>query len=65
MIRPRNYSRGEHRHSAKLTEAQVRELRARRAAGVKLSLLASEFGICDSQAGKIAKGKRWRHVGAA
>lgn len=64
MTRPRNYSRGEHRHSAKLTEAQVREIRARRDAGEKLVVLERDYGISDSQVAKIAKGKRWRHVGA-
>lgn len=53
---------GEKNGRAKLTEAEVLELRARRAAGERLIVLAEEFGIGDSQVARIALGRSWKHL---
>ena len=56
-------ARGEtHGHSL-VTEAQVRELRSRFAAGgVTYKALGAEYGLSRSGATDIIKGKRWGHV---
>jgi hypothetical protein len=56
-------SRGEGRPAAKVTEAQVREMRARFAAGgVTQTALALDFGLSLATANKILRRKAWRHV---
>lgn len=62
--RPPVNRRGETNGFAKLTEAQVREIRSR--AGVTRQVdLASEFGVTQSAVSSILTGKAWRHVAVA
>jgi len=53
---------GETHHKAKLTEAQVREIKARLAAGEPRQRLADEFGVTNGSIWMIDKGINWRHV---
>ena len=53
---------GEANDMAKLTDAAVREIRRRRAAGASLKSIAADFGISDRTVSKIARGDRWAHV---
>jgi hypothetical protein len=56
--------RGEDRPAAKLTEAQVREIRRRHALGQHGSFvqLAREFGVVDETIRNIIRRKIWKHV---
>jgi hypothetical protein len=49
---------GERNPRAKLTDAQAKEIRRRRAAGELLRVLASEFGVCEPAISRIANGER-------
>jgi hypothetical protein len=52
--------RGEKSHQAKLTEAQVREIRARK---TELhTLLGIEFGVSRQSIALILEGKNWKHI---
>lgn len=55
---------GRRHHAAKLTEEQVREIRARRARGEKLVDLAEEFHVGGPRLSVITRHpeKAWRHV---
>jgi len=53
---------GEGNPRAKLTNGQVRQLRARRADGLTYRQLAAEFGISDMTARAAANRKTWAHV---
>lgn len=54
---------GESNGAARLTPAQVDEIRARYAAGgIAQRALAGEFGISQTQVGRIVRGARWRRV---
>lgn len=53
---------GERNPVAKLTAAQVQEIRTRRAQGELLSSLAAEFGISKSYVGNLAAGRKWKHL---
>lgn len=55
-------ARGETSGRAKLTEAQVVEIRRRRDAGEKIVPLGQEFGVPHTQISAIAHRKSWRHV---
>lgn len=48
--------------NARLSEAEVLNLLAKRAAGAKLGALIAEFGISKSQAARICRGAQWGHV---
>lgn len=54
--------RGEAVKSAKLTEAQVRDIRKRLACRVKPKVLAEEYGISLATISSIAHGRYWKHV---
>jgi hypothetical protein len=55
---------GEARPAAKLTDALVKEVRRRYAAGgVSQSDLAREYSVCRGTIAKAVTGKTWRHVG--
>lgn len=57
------HHRGESNNKAKLTEAQVREIRARYAAGrISIRQLAAEYGVTFAPVQHILSGKTWRHV---
>lgn len=47
---------------AKLTEAQVVEIRARGSAGASRKKLAAEFGVASTSISGIIHGKSWKHV---
>jgi hypothetical protein len=53
---------GERNKSARLTEAQVREMRLRRQAGEQVKVLAGEYGVSGMTVSKITRGLKWRHV---
>lgn len=59
---PSKVLRGERSGNAKLTEAMVREMRARRAGGERLATLATAFGITMGQVSAIATRRNWAHV---
>lgn len=52
-------SRGEANPSAKLTEAQVLDLRADRSAGMSYPKLSAKYGVARSTAYKVATGQKW------
>lgn len=54
--------RGSANGLAKLTEAQVMEIRARRLAGERPYVLSQEFGIRPSTIRKIFKREVWTHI---
>jgi hypothetical protein len=51
---------GERHGMAKLTLAQVRDVRAKHAAGVKNKAIAKEYGVDPSTIGLIVRGEHWR-----
>lgn len=53
---------GEAHHQAKLTEADVREMRRLRAERVTYRDLAERFGVSQSMIGQIVQGRAWTHV---
>ena len=55
--RKRRYHYGTNHHNGKLTERQVSEIRARRAAGETGADLAREFDVSQSLVSQICKGK--------
>lgn len=56
-------ARGERQGSAKLTEAQVLEIRNIAAGGnVRHSLIAKQFGVSQAQIGHIVTGRRWKYL---
>jgi hypothetical protein len=64
--RPECWARGERQGSAKLTDAQVTEIRARYAAGERpITRLATEYGVSFSQIWRIVVGENWRPVPAS
>lgn len=61
--RPETRRRGEDNGLAKLTEDQVRTIRARHAAGgITLVTLAKDYGVVPSLIGLIVRQKVWRHI---
>ncbi len=57
-----NPPKGSANPQAKLTEEQVRIIRAERAAGVPLQTLADRYGVVISLISRAASRKIWRHV---
>ena len=57
-----NTAKGESHHAAKLTEADVREIRRRHAAGESALSLAAAFGVTDVNIYDIVNRKSWKHV---
>jgi hypothetical protein len=55
-------TRGTMNGRAKLTEAQVVEMRTRHAAGVTAAALGREYGVTDAMAGRIVSRRAWAHV---
>lgn len=47
---------------AKLSEAQVRQIRRKRKGGATISEIAEKFGIGRREAGLIVSGRRWSKV---
>lgn len=52
----------EHPNSAKFTADDIRAIREKRAQGVKLSVLAQEYGTTDKYISMIAHRKRWAEI---
>jgi len=55
-------SRGEKHGLAKLTESDVREIRALYVDGWLQREIAEVFGIVQQQVSHICRGKRWKHI---
>lgn len=58
--RPR--ARGERVNTAVLTESQVVDIRAKKAAGASCLSLANEYGVWPSNIGHIIHRRSWKHV---
>ena len=58
---PERWARGEQHRDAKLTGAQVLEIRAK-GESETLRSLASEYGVSKGAIQKILDGKSWRHI---
>lgn len=58
----RRYSRGSGHMNAKLTEALVRELRADRRGGEKVTSICARTGLSIGTVSPMLKGKTWKHV---
>lgn len=54
--------RGERHWKARLTEDDVRAIRARRAAGETLGSLSQAFGVNEAQISAICHRRQWKHV---
>jgi hypothetical protein len=59
---PHRVSRGENRPQSKLTEADVKEIRARYGDGESFANLARKYGVTPSVIAKVARREGWRHV---
>jgi predicted transposase YdaD len=55
-------SKGETHGLHKLTVDQVQDVRARRARGERIEVVAREHGISIAQVSRIANGTRWRNT---
>ncbi len=62
QVRTDRMPRGERHGCARLTEAQVIEVRTRHAAGESLKSLAAAFGVTTSGVWRVAHRVSWRHV---
>jgi hypothetical protein len=47
---------------AKLTDAQVLDIRSRAASGMRQRALASEYRVCEATVSVIVNRKQWRHL---
>lgn len=54
--------KGEKHHNSKLTTASVIEIRAKRAIGIPMNVLADFYNVSDSLINLIDKRKAWKHV---
>jgi hypothetical protein len=54
--------KGEKHHNAKLTEAQVWDIKCALAMGEKIWVLATQFKVQESLISMIKTGKRWKHL---
>lgn len=62
MARKDRCAYGERNGMASLTERDVVEIRALKAAGMKQRDIAERFGICEPHVSDIVRGKRWRRA---
>lgn len=63
MVERGRSQRGEGHYAAKLAEADVRQIRARYAAGGVLQRqLAAEYGVSSAQVSSIITRRTWRHL---
>ena len=51
-------------YNAKLTEAEVRDIRRRHAAGEPGASIAADYGITPANVSRVALRQSWRHVNA-
>lgn len=63
MVGSGRQAAGESNGRSRLTEAQVREMRERHAAGAMGETLASDYGISASAVTMIVRGLRWKNAG--
>jgi hypothetical protein len=61
-LHPEKRPRGEASNLSKLTEAQVREIKSRAAAGTTPAQLAREYGVSTAAIRLIVIGRNWAHV---
>lgn len=54
--------RGEAHGNAKLTDAAVRDIRARRAFGERVTVMAREYGVTPESIWNVIKFRTWKHV---
>lgn len=59
---PHQAARGSQHGQAKVTEAQVVEIRTKRAAGVHWDALRGQYGLSETSLANIVKRKTWQHV---
>lgn len=59
---PSKVLRGTGHGMSKVTDDQVRQIRARRGAGERLHVLATEYGISIGSVSQIATRRIWKHV---
>lgn len=59
---PESGQPGELHHHAKLTNADVRAIRARRAAGEPIATLARDYGIHQTHVRSIVRRDCWKHI---
>lgn len=59
---PERVARGERGGLARLTQAQVVDMREAYAAGARIAQLRREYGVAFSTAHQVVHGKTWRHV---
>lgn len=62
MVSRRRHRMGSQKAMAKLTEADVPEIRRRLAAGETQKAIAADYGIHRVTLGKLARGLIWKHV---
>jgi hypothetical protein len=55
-------ARGERQGHARLTEAQVLQIRARRAAGEELKTIAADYSVTRAAISLVALRRNWKHV---
>lgn len=59
---PGDYERGERHHNARLTEADVREIRRLASIGTPQAKIAKQFGTSQGNISPIVNRKAWDHV---
>jgi hypothetical protein len=59
---PDTIARGEMLPNSKLTGPDVVEIRAMRATGAKLWVIAAKFGVSESLVGMVCQRRIWKHV---
>ncbi len=57
-----NFTVGEDRHSAKLTQAQIEEVIRRRGAGETYAQIAVDYPISRQQISRVCRGLSWQHL---
>lgn len=59
---PERIKRGEQKPESKLTDADIRIIRARSQSGEATRVLAREFGVHQKTMMQIVRGKSWKHI---
>lgn len=62
MVRHGRSTFGERNPSAKLTKADVFEIRAERRLNTPIKVLAARFGVVESCISRVTTGNNWRHL---
>lgn len=57
-----NKARGSKHHKAKLTESDVASIRKQRKSGIKRTVLAKKYGVCEHTITQIMNRDIWKHV---